>query len=64
MPKKKKLEKWPFLDQKHGLTRLEKMSIFRLFELHVFIAKNGVFVVLEYRKKQFFFGLYYLKQER
>ena len=28
---KKKLEKWPFLDKNHGLTPLEKMSIFRLF---------------------------------
>ena len=35
--KKKNLEKWPFLDQKHGLTPLEKMSVFRLFELLVFI---------------------------
>ena len=24
LPKKKKLEKWPFLDQNHGLTPLEK----------------------------------------
>ena len=38
LPKKEKLEKWPFLDQRHGLTPLEKMSIFRLFELVVFIA--------------------------
>ena len=57
---KKNLEKWPFLDHKHGLTFLEKMSIFRLFELLVFIAQNGVFVVLEYRKRHFP-GLYCLK---
>ena len=25
---KKKLEKWPFLDQNHGLTRLEKCQFF------------------------------------
>ena len=35
---KKKLEKWPFLDQNHWLTPLEKMSVFRLSELLVFIA--------------------------
>ena len=35
----------------------EKMSIFRLFELLVFIAYKGVFFVLEYRKKNFA-GLY------
>ena len=39
---KKKLEKWPFLDQNHGFG---KMSIFRVFELLVFIAYKGVFSV-------------------
>ena len=29
--------------QNHGLTPLEKMSIFRPFEFFVFIAKKGVF---------------------
>ena len=28
LPKKKKLEKWPFLDQNHGLTPLEKCQFF------------------------------------
>ena len=28
LPKKKKLEKWPFLGQNHGLTRLEKCQFF------------------------------------
>ena len=32
---------------------LGKMSIFRFSELLVFIAQNGVFVVLEYRKRHF-----------
>ena len=41
------------MDQKHGLTPSEKMSIFRLFELFVFIAENVVFVVVEYRKRHF-----------
>ena len=36
---KKKLEKWPFLDQSHG-----KMSIFRLFEPLISIAQKGVFL--------------------
>ena len=31
----------------------EKMSIFRLYELVVFIAWKGVFFVLEYRKRPF-----------
>ena len=36
--KKKKLEKWPFLDQNHGLTPLEKCQFLDFFELLVFIA--------------------------
>ena len=38
------------------------MSIFRLFELLVFIAQKGVFFVLEYRKR-YFPGLYCLKKK-
>ena len=38
-----------------------KMSIFRLFELLVFIVQKGVFFVLEYRKT-LFSGLYRLKK--
>ena len=40
---KKKLNKWPLLNKNHGLTRLEKLSIFLLFELLVYIAQEGVF---------------------
>ena len=40
---KKELEKWPFFDQNHGFTPLEKRSIFRLFELLVFIAQKDIF---------------------
>ena len=55
---KKMLEKWPYLDQNHGLTPLEKLqffdilnflflqprkAFFRLFELQVFIAQKGEF---------------------
>ena len=43
LPKKKKLEKWPFLNQSHGLTPLEKCHFFRLFELLFFLAQKGVF---------------------
>ena len=50
---KKRLEKWPFFDENQGLSPLEKNSIFRLFELLVFIAQKGVFFVLEYRKRHF-----------
>ena len=30
---KKKLEKWPFLDQNHGLTPLEKCQFFDFFNI-------------------------------
>ena len=44
MPKKKKkIEKWPILDQTHGLTPAGEISISQLFELLVFIAYRGVF---------------------
>ena len=36
--RKEKFEKWPFLDQNHGLTRLEKCQFFRILEFLVFIA--------------------------
>ena len=46
--RKTKLEKWPLLDQNHGknvkITKtFGKITIFRLFELLVFIAQKGVF---------------------
>ena len=31
LPEKRKLEKWPFLDQNHGLTPLEKCQFFDFF---------------------------------
>ena len=55
---KKMLEKWPYLDQNHGLTPLEKLqffdilkllflqprkAFFRFFELQIFIAQKGAF---------------------
>ena len=37
------MEKWPIFDQNHGLTLLKKITIFRLFELLVFIAQKHLF---------------------
>ena len=45
---------------KTWVNRFEKMSIFRLFELLVFMAENGVFLVLKYLERHFP-GLYCLK---
>ena len=38
LPKKKSLEKWPFLEKKPWVNPFGKKSIFRLFELLVFMA--------------------------
>ena len=51
LPKKKNLEKWPFLDRNHGFG---KISIFRLFEVLVFIAQKGAFFLLENMVKDIF----------
>ena len=59
--KKKKLEKWRFLDQNHGLTPLRKRPIFRLVELLSFYSVKRRFFVLEYRKRHFP-SLYCLKK--
>ena len=40
--KKQNMEKWPILDQNHGLTTLQKSQFFSLFKLAVFIAQKGV----------------------
>ena len=44
------------------VNRFEKISIFRLFELVVFLAKRVVLLVLEYRKTHFP-GLHKLKKK-
>ena len=49
---KKRLEKRPFLDQKHGLTPLEKYEFFTLINLWFFFLERR-FLVLEYRKRHF-----------
>ena len=41
----------------------KKISIFRLFELLIFIALKGIFFVQEYRKRNFP-GLYCLKKKK
>ena len=46
------MEKRPFLDQKHGLTPLEKYEFFTLINLWFFFLERR-FLVLEYRKRYF-----------
>ena len=52
----------PIFRPKQCLNPLKKISIFRLLKLHVFIAQNRLFLVLEYRKRHFP-GLYCLKKK-
>ena len=40
---KKKLEKWPFLDQNRGLTPLEKSQFFDFLSILFLEPKKGVF---------------------
>ena len=58
---KKKLEKWPFLVQKFGLT-LWKYVNFLTFLTFRFYSLERCFLVLEYRKTHFP-GLYCLKKK-
>ena len=51
--KKKRLEKWPFSERKPWVNPFGKMSIFRPFELVVFIAQKRRFFLLEYCKRHF-----------
>ena len=54
------MEKWPFFDQNHGLTRFENGQFFT-FELLGFCNLQRRFFVLEYRKRHFP-GLYCQKK--
>ena len=54
---KKDLEKWPFFDQNHGLTRLEKSYVFDFVNLLFLLASKVALLVVEYRKRHFS-GLY------
>ena len=55
------MEKWPFLDQNHGLTPLEKCQFLDFLNLFFYSLKR-CFFVLEYRKRRFP-GLYCLKKK-
>ena len=62
LPKKKKLEKWPFLEQNHGLTNLEKCQFFNFLNFF-FYSLERPFLALEYRKR-YFPGLYFLTKRK
>ena len=52
LPKNKNLDKWPFSDQKHGLTLLEKCQFFH-FLTSYFYRLERRFFVLEYQNRDF-----------
>ena len=56
------MEKWPFSDQNHGLTPLEKSQFFDLLTFFFYELERRFFV-LEYCKAHFP-GLYYLKKRQ
>ena len=58
---KKKLAKWPLLDQHHGFSPWEKCQLSTFSTSH-FYSLERHFFVLEYRKIHFP-GLYYLKKK-
>ena len=58
---KKNFEKWPYLDQNHGLTPFDKCQFFD-FLICLFSQPRKAFFVLEYRKRHFP-GLYCLKKK-
>ena len=58
---KKRIEKWPFLDQTHGLTPLEKCQFFDFLDFF-FYSQERRFIVLEYYKRHFP-GLYCLQKK-
>ena len=60
--KKKKLKKWPFLEQKQWVNPFGKMSIFRLFPTCCFYSLERRFLSLDYHKRHFP-GLYCLKKK-
>ena len=60
--KKKKLEKWPFLDQIHGLPSLEKCQFCKVLNLLVLQPRKALFFSIEYRQRHFP-GLYCLKKK-
>ena len=59
---KKKLKKWPFLDQNHGLTSLEKYQFFHFLIFLFLQPRKAFFFVLEDRKRHFP-GPFFLNKE-
>ena len=59
--KKKKLEKWPFLDQNHGLSPLGKCQFFDCLNF-LFLQPRKLLFFLKYGKRHFP-GLYCLKKK-
>ena len=59
--KKKKLQKWPFLDQNQRLTALEKCQFLDFLDF-LFLQPRKAFFVQEYHKRHFP-GLYCLKKK-
>ena len=55
------LEKWPFLDQNHGLIALEKCQFFDFLNV-LFLYSRKTFFVLEYRKRHIP-GPYHLRKK-
>ena len=55
---KKKVEKWSFFDQNHGLTLFKNVNIWTFWTL-CFYSLERCFLVLQYRKR-LFPGLYWL----
>ena len=55
MPEKRKLEKWPFLDQNHWLTPLEKSQFFDFFNFSFlsYLGHENVFYDILERKNAF-----------
>ena len=53
LEKRKKIGKMAIFGPKRWVNPFGKMSVFQLFEFLVFIGQNGVFLVLEYRKRHF-----------
>ena len=50
--RKKKFEKWPFLDQNHALTPLEQCQVFDFLNFF-FLQPRKAFFFLEHRKRHF-----------
>ena len=61
MPKKKELQKWPFLDQNHGLIPLKKCQFFDFLNFLIYSLERRFFVVED--RKRHFPGLYCLKKK-